>query len=251
MTSDSSLITFKAISNFTECLDEVFGKTQRSLKLYSHLLQKTTLSHVKPIQKHITCFTEFCVKNRDCILEKNTNLNVDLIKYSDRVYINMKKIFKEADTETKEIIWKHLLTISAIVDPAGKAKKLLEESAKSGGNEANFLNDIIGKVEKHVKPGETSNPMEAVSSIMSSGIFTELLGGMGNGLQNGSLNLGKLMGTVQNMVGSLSSQMNQSENSENMPDLNGMLGMLTPMLNQMNPQKEEETKVEINEVAEK
>ena len=53
MSSDSSLITFKAISNFTECLDEVFGKKQRSLKLYAHLLNKTRLSHTKPIKKHI------------------------------------------------------------------------------------------------------------------------------------------------------------------------------------------------------
>ena len=62
MTTDISLIKFKAISNFTECLSEVFGKEQKPLRLYSHLLRKTKLSHVKPIEKHISAFTEFCVK---------------------------------------------------------------------------------------------------------------------------------------------------------------------------------------------
>ena len=151
----------------------------------------------------------------------------------------MKPIFEKADSETKEIIWNHLLTISAAVDPAGKAKQILEENAKKGDNEASFLSDIIGKVEKQVDPQTSKNPMEAVSSIMNSGIFTDLLGGMGNGIQNGSLDLGKLMGTVQNMVGSLTSQMQESgvgEGTDGAPDLSGMLGMLTPMLNSMNPE---------------
>ena len=236
MTTDISLIKFKAISNFTECLSEVFGKEQKPLRLYSHLLRKTKLSHVKPIEKHIKAFTDFCVKNRGSILNKNTELEQSVIKYSERVFIDMKPIFENADSETKEIIWNHLLTISAAVDPAGKAKQILEENAKKGDNEASFLNDIIGKVEKQVDPETSKNPMEAVSSIMNSGIFTDLLGGMGNGIQNGSLDLGKLMGTVQNMVGSLTSQMQESGGGgEGAPDLTGMLGMLTPMLNSINP----------------
>ena len=236
MTSDISLIKFKAISNFTECLSEVFGKDQRPLRLYSHLLKKTKLSHVKPIEKHITAFTEFCIKNRRGILNKNhQELEVTVIKYSERVFIDMKPIFAKADTETREIIWTHLLTISATVDPAGKAKQILEENAKKGDNEASFLNNIIGKVEEQVDPTTAKNPMAAVSSIMNSGIFTELLGGMGSGIQNGSLDLGKLMGTVQNMVGSLTSQMQDSGASDGAPDLTGMLGMLTPMLNSINP----------------
>ena len=31
---DTSLVTFKAISNFTTSLEEVFGKDERPLKLY-------------------------------------------------------------------------------------------------------------------------------------------------------------------------------------------------------------------------
>ena len=62
---DTSLVTFKAISNFTTSLEEVFGKEERPLKLYVHLISKTTLSHEKAIQKHIEAFRFFCTANRD------------------------------------------------------------------------------------------------------------------------------------------------------------------------------------------
>ena len=65
--NDTSLVTFKAISNFTTCLDEVFGAQNRSLKLYAHLISKTTVQHEKPILKHIEAFRKFCVANRVAI----------------------------------------------------------------------------------------------------------------------------------------------------------------------------------------
>ena len=95
----------------------------------------------------------------------------------------MNIIFSDADRETSAIIWKHLLTISALVDPTGKAKQLLKEASKKNNNglEANFLTNIIEKVEENVDPD--ANPMEAVTSIMQSGVFQELVTGMGEGLQ--------------------------------------------------------------------
>ena len=200
-TSDNSLVTFKAISNFTTCLSEVFGNSNRALKLYAHLISKTTLSHDIPIQKHITAVKEFCIANRSAILTKNRKQIQGEIKYSQRVYIDIKTIFSQSDNDTVQIIWKHLLTLSALTDPTAKAKEILQETSKTSANEADFLTNIIGKVEEHVDPN--ANPMDAVSSIMKSGIFTELVGGMGNGLQDGTLDLSKLMGTVQKMVTSL------------------------------------------------
>ena len=254
MTTDNSLITFKAISNFTSCLNEVFGSNNRALKLYAHLISKTTLAHDVPIQKHVNVVREFCVNNREAILSKDNNKINGEITYSQRVYIDIKNIIKESDSDTEEIIWKHLLTLSALADPAAKAKELLKETSKTSSvNEADFLTDIIGKVEQHVDPN--ANPMEAVSSIMKSGIFTDLVGGMGNGLQDGSLDLNKLMGTVQKMVGTLNDCGNGEgkgevsgiintmmssisgggngniKSEDGVPDLSAVMGMVGPMLN--------------------
>ncbi len=228
MSTDTSLITFKAISNFTNDLAEVFEDKHRPLKLYAHLINKTTIAHDKPIQKHIEAFRLFCTTNRDSITEKDIQkLENNKISYSNRVFINIKEIFAHADMETQSVIWNHLLTISALVDPTGKARQLLKEQSQKGGrDEVNFLSDIISKVEDKVDPN--ANPMEAVSSIMQSGIFTDLVQGMGNGLQDGSLDLGKLMGTVQNMVTKLSDDAGDQEGGEQAVNMiNTMMSSLT------------------------
>jgi hypothetical protein len=226
MNTDTSLVCFKAISNFTQELGESFSKQQRSLKLYCRLIDKTTLSHDKSIKKHIEAFKLFCVSNRESIVTKSSNkLAMDKISYSNSVFIDMVEIFKLSDKETTRIIWDHLLCISALVDPAGKAREVLKNNLKAGkisGRETNFLSDIIDKVESHVDPG--ANPMEAVSSIMKSGIFTDLISGMNTGLTDGSLDLGKLMGAVQGMVGQL------SDKTGNNPEADSAMNMLTTMM---------------------
>ena len=231
MTStDNSLICFKAISNFTSELGELFSKQQRSLKLYSRLINKTTLVHDNSIKKHIDAFRRFCITNRDSIVSKDSEkLVMHKISYSQRVFIDISEIFTLADKDTKNVIWDHLLCISALVDPAGKAKEILREnlkSGKTGNDETNFLSNIIDKVEEHVDPN--ANPMEAVSSIMKSGIFTELIGGMDKGLSSGNLDIGKLMGAVQGMVGKLSNS--GGEGSDGGPD---PMSMITSMMGSM------------------
>ena len=77
------------------------------------------------------------------------------ISYSERVYIDITRILAAADKETTGIIWKHLLTISALVDPTVKARQILKAAAQKGSgpvSEANFLSDIIGKVEGACRP---------------------------------------------------------------------------------------------------
>ena len=260
---DNYLIIFKAIANFTTCLCEVYGEQYRNLKLYSHLINKTTLAHEKPILKHIEAFKNFCISNQEGIETKNYKIfNNNKIIYSERVCIDLFLILKESDSSTSSVIWKHILTISALVHPSGKAKQLLKETIKSSSNsssngEMDFLTNIIEKVEQNVSPND--NPMEAISSIMKSGIFQELITGMGSGLQNGTLDLNKLMGTVQtmvkdinhenggegvnddsmNMINTLMSSMQTTNEdsdgqSNNPPDLSNIMSMMGPLLNNMN-----------------
>ena len=90
MSSDTSLVCFKAISNFTFELVELFSKQQRSLKLYGRLINKTTIVHDKSIKKHIDAFRSFCITNRDAIMNKSVDkLNMNKISYSQRVFIDM------------------------------------------------------------------------------------------------------------------------------------------------------------------
>ena len=236
---DQTLIIFNCISKFVSELNSQFGEKYRSLQLYSRLIEKTTIVHDEPIKKHINAFKTFCVNNRDAISKLDNNLIVQQnITYSDRVYINMHTILKNADRDEKNVIWKYILNISAYLDPSNKAKDILKESIEKsgnkGGNEEKFLTNIINEVEDKVDP--TQNPMEAVGNIMQSGLFTNLVGSMNSGLENGDLDLGKLMGTVQTMVGSLNNmtQNMDTESNPGMPDLSGMMGQMNQMMSQLN-----------------
>lgn len=229
MNEETSLIAFKAICNFINDLNSEYGRKHKPLKLYQRLINKTQISHDKAIKKHIMACNAFCVANREAIMEQDASkFTESKISYSQRVYVDMSEIFKIADVETTPVIWQHILTISAIVDPSGKAKEVLRknvEDGKSGAKEADFLSNIISKVEQNVKPD--SNPMEAVSSIMSSGIFNDLLGGMQGGQASGNLDIGKLLGAVQGMVSSLQDQVGDDpEAKQAMGMLNGMSSMV-------------------------
>ena len=225
MASNYNLTTFKAISTITKELAEIFANQHHPLKLYLRLLNKTTISHEKAIQKHIEAFRKFCVDNRDQLLSKNKVLNSSKILYSSRVYIDLDIIFKLADKDTERAIWNHLLTISALVDPSGKAKEILKNESKS--NEVDFLSNIINQVEDKINPN-ASNPMEAVSQILSSGVFTDLLSGMNTGMKDGSLDLGKMMNTVQKMCSTMNVQNNEG-GGDTMNLINSIVGnMMQP-----------------------
>ena len=128
---DNTLIVFNSITKFVHSLNECFGEKQRSLQLYSRLIEKTTIIHEGPIQKHINAFQDFCRKNEEAIYEKDeTKFSQKDITYSDRVFINMSEIFENASSTEKETIWKHILLLMVRFDPAGKAKRILKESLK-------------------------------------------------------------------------------------------------------------------------
>lgn len=235
--ADNSLISFKSIVNFTNDLGNIFSSKQHSLRLYCHLLNRTTFAHEKAISKHILAFRKFCMQNRDAIMSQDETKFVDdrsdenkrsgktsssskcvRIHYSPNVFINIDAIFKLADDDTKKVIWKHLLVISACVDPASKAKQILQSSK---GKESELLTNIISKVEQHVDT-DASNPLAAISSIMSSGVLTDLIGSMNSGLSDGSLDLTKLLGSVQTMVSGLSSGSEKND----MPDISKMMASM-------------------------
>lgn len=231
--TDTQLIAFKAVSNFIKELSSIFGKKQRSLALYRRLIEKTTLSHEDSIRKHLDVFRRFCISNREALETKDwRKFQVDTITYSERVYIGLKGIFSMADDETKAVIWKHLLTISAILDPNSKARDILRESSgPESKNEQEFLGNIFDKVQDCVDPVNMTNPMQAISSILSSGVFSELVNDMSSGVNSGELKLDRLMGTVQGMMSQMS-QMNGEGGEESqamMVNINSMMGGLMNM----------------------
>lgn len=219
--SDVNLIIFKGIVNFIDALNEVYGEDMKEIQLYHHLLTKTTFSHETAINKHIESFRSFIIANREAILMKDYKLLAETtIKYSEKVYIDMEKLFENSknDKDITEAIWKHTLTITGLLDPTSEAKNILKQNKDDSiKGETDFLMNTINQIENTIDP--SSNPMEAVSSILSSGMFSDLMSNMNNGLQDGSLDLGKLMGSVQNMISSLDKNSGNNGPSFDLNDL--------------------------------
>ena len=211
-TVDDTVFIFKCIVNFIHDLSEIYGSEQKSLQLYDVLMDKTGIVHQEPIKKHIQIFHEFLQTNEDAILEKDVSKfeKWDIV-YSEKVYIDLKQIFNA--TEEKEVLWQHLLTLLAVLIPTSRAKQILKEEKvkkqnkkdQEGTNEEDFLTNVINKVQKHIDPSNTSNPTEMMNGILTSGIFTELVNDMNEGFSSGDLDMSKMMGSFQNVMGNMSS----------------------------------------------
>lgn len=219
---------FTTLCSFVNEMSAFFNK-DLALKLYNHLLVKTTLADTVPVEKHISEFTDFCKNNRKHILEANTALPQKKINYSERVYIDFEKIISEilkedSAAETLTVLFDHLLLLSSVFDPEGNASEVIKNKAQSDdktseikefleGNE--FLSGMMKKVESQVDPG--SNPMEAMSKMMSSGLLQELVVGMQENIDSGKMNVQDLMTSVQKMTTALP--------PDQMAALQPMLGM--------------------------
>ena len=267
MAEDNSLIAFKAICNFISDVSAEIGAKYRKLRLYNKLISKTKISHDAAIHRHIELFRSFFFLNKESILERDASkICSPLISYSKNVEIDMNNIFELCDDDSKNVVWQHLLTILAILDPSCGAKKALKDVPKQEeGDESDFLNSMISKVEQKISPTST-NPMEMVSSLMSSGLLTELMSGMSGGVSSGKLNMDKLMGSITNMVGDLEKQAGDDPmakqafgmiNSMTMmmkggakPDLTAMMSMMTSSMASMSTSaavEEVSTKEDSNE----
>tara|TARA_Y100000114_G_C11739800_1_gene318286 strand:+ start:462 stop:1178 length:717 start_codon:yes stop_codon:yes gene_type:complete len=235
---DSQLAVFNAISKFVSCLNDCYGPKQLSLQLYNTLLTKTTLSHKEAIDKHVKLFKIFCIDNQQSILDKNSdNMHNYVIEYSDKIKIDFEQIFELADKSEKAVIWNHILIICAYLNPQIRAKEILMKD-KDNTNESNFLTDIINTVEQNVG-NDVNDPMKAVGDIMSSGVFTNLVGNMTSGLQNGELDLSKLVGTVNNMVGTLVKDAS-GDTGGMPPEMGAMMNNLNSMMGQMTNKMKED-----------
>jgi hypothetical protein len=221
---ESNIMPFKAIHSFVTSMNAEFGARDKQLRLYARLIEQTTFSHELPIRKHVQSFRNFCIYNRESIFAKNFDtFTQNKISYSERVFIDMNVVFKLADHDQRGVMWQHLLTISALVDPTGRAKQILK-SAKST-KEGNFLNKIIEKVEQSTNAaGDSKNPLDMINGIMNSGVLTDLMGSLNNNSQGGGggnggegLDFGKMMGLVQNMIGTF---------TKDQPELQNLMGTL-------------------------
>lgn len=214
---------FKSISSFVKDLAEMYGKKSHPLRLYERLLSKTRVSNTNAIEKHISIFKTFYEKNKEHILARESDKLQDKIEYSQSIFIEIKSLMQNADRENKEAIWKHLLYIVSLLDPVSNAKDMLktmlETSEKKDGN---VINEIIDEIGKNIDTSASSNPMDIINNLMTSGVFAKLVTKVGTEMADGNLNLGSLMGVISNLSGG------QGPNMANMMSMAATLSQTLP-----------------------
>jgi hypothetical protein len=234
-TNSNDLQAFQTISDFVSNLHECFGsRKNKSLNLYYRLISKLSFNDDELILKHIEVFKSFCVKNRKAIINRTTNFASTRIKFSEKIFIDMNYIFNHSDEDTTPIIWEYLLSIRALVDPENKTKELLKQLKKTNTDNPSPENDLIANMFNLISSNmpntddnNSINPMEIIGTMMNSNLLGNLMGSMNTNLENGNIDFGKLLNSVQGLVDNVKTELSKSDD----PMLKNLMTMIPDLSN--------------------
>ena len=205
---DSQIRVFNAIVAFVQDLDVNFGKRYKPVALYNRLLQKTTISDVQSIKRHIAAFNTFFNSNPNYMATQELSNSVKIV-YSERVYLDVAHILSKtrSDTESQSQIHKHLAVIYSLLnidkeESMATLQKMLENTANNDVEfpdtpEGRFLKEIKADLLDSVGDVESdANPMELIVKIMQSGFMQK----MAARFKSGEINIGKLISTFTTVM---------------------------------------------------
>ena len=223
---------FSKFLTFLNELNEIFGTKHNSVFLYYKLCKKTSISNDTGLSKHIDYLKRFLLPNSDYIVKQQwQQLSPNEIRFdvSEKVYIPLQTLFKETDKETRQAMFKHLqllLLMTVSEDQRIIIREALKMPAEAPvqNREEEFLNKFVEKVEEKFKNGSASaqsNPMEAAMDLLKSGLLSDMTNTMKRDIENGNLDMNKLVGNIQSMIGQLSTD------NPSIPDFSSMLSSLS------------------------
>jgi hypothetical protein len=235
MDNDVYLKVFSKILSFIKELNDTFGDKHDNVRLFYKLYKKTSILDVDKVKTRVELFKKFVLDNKDDIIN-GTKLSVDEIKISEKVYIKFTELFKDCDKDTSLTILKHLRLILYIINPSEELKTAIITPSKDSQNskEDEFLKNFMNKVEDTFKDGDIpTDPLQATMSLLQSGVISDLMGNITSSINNGGLDIKKLLGSVQGMMGNLQNE-TKAEGKENPVDIvNSIVSTMGPLLNSM------------------
>lgn len=205
---------FNAVVSFVGDLWEVFGNPKKAtpLALYRRLVSHIKTTDADAVNKALSGFRQFLVTYEETILDNNLG-NIPrgtIIKYgtSKTVFLEIQKYIHLSDTETKEAIRRHLIAVSAILDPNAQKidaleQKLTDLNIDESSNEGQFITGIMSKAKNSIENVNTDNPGQAIMGLLSSGVIQDMVVGLQSGVADGSMDMQKLLGSMQTAIGAL------------------------------------------------
>jgi hypothetical protein len=213
---------FHKFCDFVNDLHEVFGTHMKSLKMYHVLITALRDKHseqpdkyIDQIDTHVKKLSEFISVNKEAILQQDSNLIVQKnLSFSERIYIDFELVLRHS--EEKSAIWKHLLYIYSLCDPDSNAKSVLNKFLEEDTPENNIIKNIASKLEETnitQQFSNTSNPMEMMSMLNSSGLMSSIMGSMNPDSLN-QVDPKKLIKTMRNMLDTISAQIDEEDSKK-------------------------------------
>tara|TARA_X000000950_G_scaffold283485_1_gene384407 strand:+ start:2680 stop:3360 length:681 start_codon:yes stop_codon:yes gene_type:complete len=213
MLTDDDIQKFKVIVNFISDLHEIFGETNDSIEMYNILLEKTGLTNYNAIRKNITIFHEFLEENKNEIEKKDLENITGSIKYSDNIILNIKNILQSTDNDNRNEIWNHLSVLYSVIFNNNSNIITTNTTTNTNTNTTTNTNtnitpsggdaftNIVSKISNNVQNETSDDPGQIMQNMMQNGVFNELVNEMNESISNGDLDIGKMLGSLQNMLG--------------------------------------------------
>jgi len=214
-----SIKIFNKFCDFVNDLHEVFGEKMKSLKMFHVLVSSLKEKYPDQPEKyqdqintHVQRLTEFLSANKEAILQQDANLIVQKnLSCSERIYIDFELVLRHS--EEQSAIWKHLLFLYSLCDPQSNAKSVLNKFLEEDTPENNIIKNIASQLEQTnitQQFSNTSNPMEMMAMLNSSGLMSSIMGSMNPDSLN-QVDPKKLIKTMRNMLDTIASQIDDEE----------------------------------------
>lgn len=228
MDAEDSKVAFRAIRDFVDDLWDLFdnkSKKTTPLGLYRRLTQCIKEDEPGPgIDKCLSGFRLFLTTYSGCLSDPNEMMETiprdTVIRYgtSKNVYLEIQKYLYQTKGDDREVIRQHLLTIAAIIEPSEEALASLENAGNILGkmglnddsNESKFIGNIMGRARSAMENVNTEDPSEAIMGLLGSGLVPDIIQGLQSGVENGSLDMNKLLGGLQGAMASMGVPGNQN-----------------------------------------
>lgn len=243
MDKKKTKVVFGNIFEFVSDLNSVFKEPKKTdpFNMYFRIISGLKMSDETGIVKVIDGFKNFMVENSHLILNdqlKSIRSGTKIL-YGDneRIYISISKYINQSDDETLKVIREHLLNILKDTNPETEAinqlktlvsanssnnsnsskgeKKyagspldfnLAQMNIDTNSNEGKMLESMMGEFKNMASSMDTSkvsNPMDAMSQVMSSGFLPKMMGAINSSGSGTGVDPKKMIRMLYTAMGSM------------------------------------------------
>lgn len=210
---EARLPTFEAIIAFVADLWDVHKTTKKTpMALYHRILSNIRLTDTDAIDRTIVGFANFFHLHGEKVTTDKMNEIPDgtRIMYgtkTETIYLDISRIWKMSDTDSKVALRAHLLTISGRLDPntstLRELEKLMSGASAEGTSEGfgGLLSGMATEFSTVMKDVPDGDPEAALDKVIDSGMIKRLFRKIKGSVDRGEIDPTKVVSTFGGVKG--------------------------------------------------